>query len=517
MDREIADTSREPDWLPGCYLNLAIESGEALPSYLLRLAEANGYAGIGPLLRATGLWTNAGGYSFRLRLRGDLLAAVGRMAVGDANHLRSHVAREMEARTYQSHGTLIDCDVPLSDSAQVCPQCLGEEGFVRQEFELAPVTVCPTHQAMLLDICQSCATALTWERPSLLHCGHCGADLRLQSTEQADPLVCEVASDFAALAPFRMVAHSGQPLTETWDMMFLVFKALALPGSVVAAGRPPQNVVRSLPVQERHAIAEQLARVRRHGSYFLMELQWRALADLAPLTAIPRPHVVEHCALEFLTTAWLPRELAEAMCSPEHPLPPEPSGAARFHGRPPALYSDRQVLGFLAIDLATLDGLLARGILHRPIEEHGYDIDELLAAQDFLSKGLLTLAELSSYVGVPLDWEDLGRSPLIKTWNPKNAADRRVAVDDLLLIQKRLTEYCDASFEDGGAVTIGEIARGAEHSFQVVSEVVIRACHGELGRIGWRHPFDWACIVLPRKEAEKRGSGEKAQDATSGK
>lgn len=490
------------NWIPGCYRNLPIAAGESLPCYLLRLAEANGYAGIQPLLRATGLWTSKNSYSFKLRARPDLLAAIGRMAVGDPHHLDSHGAKELKGQTYLFHNLRIDGDALLHDRTQVCPQCLAEDGLVKEELELGLVTACSRHHTRLIDACQVCGHPLRWTRTSLMYCGKCGADLRLQPGETVDPEVCEVAEDFAALAPFRMAGHSGEVLTVEWDMMFRTFKALALPGSAVAAGKWPKKLVQLLPVNERHAIAEQLARVRRNGTYFLVGVRWNALPALAPLTAVPRPHVPERCAMHVLTEAWLPDELAEAICSPERPLPPELSGADLFHGRPPTLRTQEEVLAFLATDMGTFDGLLAREILTLPTDEdYGYDIDEVLAAQTFLYKGLLTLPELSSIVGVPLDWDDLTHSTLIRPWNPRNPADMRVAVDDLLVIQKRLTENWTPGFQVSETVSLRELAGETDRPFQVVSEIVIRACRGELSAFGWSRPFDWASIMITKHDA----------------
>lgn len=492
------------NWIPGCYRNLPIAAGESLPGYLLRLAEANGYAGIQPLLRATGLWTSKNGYSFKLRARPDLLAAIGRMAVGDPHHLDSHGAKELKGQTYLFHSLLVDGDALLPERTQVCPQCLVEDGFVKEELELGPVTACSRHHSRLIDACPACGYPLRWTRTSLMHCGKCGTDLRLLPGEPVDPEICEVAEDFAALAPFRAAGHNGEVLTVEWDIMFRIFKALALPGSAVAAGKWPKKLVQLLPVHERHAIAEQLARVRRNGTYFLAGLRWNALPALAPLTAVPRPHVPERCAMHVLTEAWLPDELAEAICSPERPLPPELSGAEVFHGRPPTLRTQEEVLAFLATDMGTFDGLLAREILTLPTDEDlGYDIDDVLAAQTFLYKGLLTLPELSSIVGVPLDWDDLTHSTLIRPWNPRNSADMRVAVDDLLVIQKRLTENWTPGFDAGQGVRLGDLAGRAARPFQVVSDVVVRACRGELSAFGWARPFDWASIVLCEHDAEE--------------
>jgi hypothetical protein len=48
----------------------------------------------------------------------------------------------------------------------------------------------------------------------------------------------------------------------------------------------------------------------------------------------------------------------------------------------PSLQTVNQVMSFLATDWETVEGLFARDVLSKPIDnEHGYDIDELLRTQ----------------------------------------------------------------------------------------------------------------------------------------
>lgn len=491
------------DWLPGCYRNLPIKTGESLPGYLLRLAEANGYAGIRHLLLATDLWESTSGYSFRLRTRPELLTTLGRMAIGDPRHLENHDAKELKkSAAFIFRGCTIDTDAILHDRAQVCPLCLGEDGIVKEEFELATVTVCSTHRVQLIDECPACRHPLDWKRSHLMACERCGADFRSNTVIAVDAQVCEVADDFAALAPFRIAGLNGKTETEEWDMMFRVFKALALSDSDWASMKWPKWVVQLLPVNARHEIVKQLAQVRQSGSYLLSGLQGKVQSALAPLTAIPRPFVLENCALKLLTDAWLPRELAEALCSTQ-PVPREISGAELFHGRPPSLRTPEEMLLFLATDWKTVQGLIARKILGELIDSDlGYDIDELLAAQQFLHTGALTLSELAIVVGVPLDWEDLVHSSLIRPWNPRNPSDMRVAVDDVLLIQQRLTENWSANGRPDRAIKLRDIAMRTERPFQTVSEAVMLASRGELGPYGWTPPYDWGSLMFTEDEGK---------------
>lgn len=504
----------ERDWLPGCYRNLPCRPGEALPGYLLRLAEANGYESIAALLRAAG--TNIRGlntgYTSKLRTDAEALAAIGRMAVGDPGHLSGHAATPLDGPALFLRECRVDSDAMLHERTQVCPQCLAEDGYIREELELAPVTVCSTHKVVLVDECPDCGHSLDWKRSSLIACGHCGADLRMVTPTPAGADVCEVADDFAALAPFRLVTHSGEPVTDMWDLMFRVFKALALPDADWASTIWPKQVVQLMSVKSRHEIVKLLARARRGGSYFLTELQEKAWSALTPMTAIPRPFLVEQCAVLLLESeGGITREYAEAMCS-SRPLPQAARGAEIFSGRPPSLQTVDEVMSFLATDWETLEGLFARGVLSKPIDnEHGYDIDELLATQRFLHLGVLTLPEISAIVGAPLDWDDLIHSNFLRPWNPKNPSDLRVAVGEVVSIQMELTAKWTANHRPGNGILLRDVAMRTERPFQVVSEAVVLALRGDLNPFGWALPFDWGSLMISEQDGRRLSEMFRAQ------
>lgn len=496
----------EPGWLPGCYRNLPCRPDEALPGYLLRLAEANGYESIAALLRAAGINIRGlnTGYSSKLRTDAEALAALGRMAVGDPGHLSGHAATPLDGPALFMRECRVDSDAMLHERAQVCPHCLAEDGYIREELELAPVTVCSTHKVLLVDECPDCGHPLDWKRSNLMACGHCGADLRMAPPTPVGADVCEVADDFAALAPFRLVTHSGEPVADMWDLMFRIFKALALPDADWASTVWPKRVVQLLSVKARHEIVKQLAQARQGGSYFLTELQEKAWSALTPMTAIPRPFVVEQCAVLLLESeGGITRQYAEAMCS-SRPLPHAARGSEIFSGRPPSLQTVSEVMSFLACDWETVEGLFTREVLSKPIEiEHGYDIDELLAAQSFLHLGVFTLAEITAIIGVPLDWDDLIHSNFLRPWNPKNPADLRVAVGEVVSIQMELAAKWAANGRPSSGFLLRDYAVRAERPFQVVSEAVVLALRGNLNPFGWGPPFDWGGLRISQVDMER--------------
>lgn len=88
----------------------------------------------------------------------------------------------------------------------VCPCCLGEQVYLRQHWEHAFITACPTHGCLLMEKCPGCCTWLSSEREHIELCP-CGQDLRATTTEQAGPLHLWLSAqlcgeDSAAMRPF---------------------------------------------------------------------------------------------------------------------------------------------------------------------------------------------------------------------------------------------------------------------------------------------------------------------------
>lgn len=123
------------DFLPGCYANLPIRSGESLPGYLLRLAEANGYHGIRGLLSALPDPPDRRlAISLReLRTSEPLLRDLGRMSVGDGQHLLQFLCSGSNEYGSIWHGVLVNHDAWLEPAAQLCPQCLADVPILQEE------------------------------------------------------------------------------------------------------------------------------------------------------------------------------------------------------------------------------------------------------------------------------------------------------------------------------------------------------------------------------------------------
>lgn len=68
---------------------------------------------------------------------------------------------------------------------RVCVECLNETPYHRAVWDFAPMTSCPAHNSLLIDICPACNQQLAWNRCSITKC-QCGSDLLQLSPTKLD-------------------------------------------------------------------------------------------------------------------------------------------------------------------------------------------------------------------------------------------------------------------------------------------------------------------------------------------
>jgi hypothetical protein len=493
-------------YVPGCFRNFTCFAGESFAGYLLRLAEANGYAGIGGILLAAGLPTSRKlqGDLLNVRANGSQLSRLARMAVGQTDHLSGFQIKLFRASSLSADNTVdaawidecrVSRDALMSDIASICGACLAECGFARQEWDLGPITVCTRHQVMLCDRCYACAAPITWNRHVLTACDACGGDLRQWGGEKVGSLVCEAASDFEALAPFRILDAGDTEHIIQWDEMFLVFKSLLVPDEERVLGLWPDELVSIASCKARHQAFDRLASTLSSRRYRLADLANLARRALAPLQAIPRPLIVERQFLRYLEAdAGLSRPIAAALSGiPDRAAPP--IAAELYGGLPPCIRNYAELGAFLVVSPETVDRLVSMRIVNQPSPtDLGYDADSVLEARRFLQDGLLTLDELRSVVGVEVQADDLGDAGLLPRWNPREKSDLRVRIDLVIDLQARLAEQ----WHKGGARLDGEpllaLAANSVRPFRTIAASVELILSRTVALAGWSEPFTWAAL-----------------------
>jgi hypothetical protein len=196
-------------------------------AYILRLTQANHYTSPWRVLSLAGY---PQGEMFRPTLdpkrlgarlgpHGNKLASMALVRDG-ANGQRSFVIGTQPIGRSLTHSPY------RLDRPAICPQCVVQDRFGRQSWDLAAISVCPRHGRRLLQVCEACSKPLTWFRRSLLRCA-CGANLARQTGAEAGAAEVELA----AMLERRV---DGGPATEMTSTTGLPLGALnALPFDVL--------------------------------------------------------------------------------------------------------------------------------------------------------------------------------------------------------------------------------------------------------------------------------------------
>ena len=398
------------------------------------------------------------------------------------------------------HERRVDVDALLPFRAPVCPQCIGDFGYLREEWELAPVTVCAVHGCLLIDQCTACHVALRWDRPQIAFCGECRADLRTIPTEPASDAAREVSADFQSLAPFRVVDSGGRAHVVDWDEMFRAFKALLLPNWTWAQRKFPALHVAQTATVARHAVSERLAGTWSNARYDISQLQSKVRRALAPLRAPSLGNALEEVATHFLETeVGLSRELAVSIAGLDD------QGTARtavqvFRGSPPVIRSTQDLAGILNATKTEIAQLIGLNVIRpRLFPDMGYDADDILRAGKYL-RSLLNADALSALVGVSVTKGDLQAQNLFPRWNPRDRNDDRVARETVIELQLALAAQWHRAESPLEPITLRPLSEASDRPLELITTAVKDITMGTITRFAWTPPFTWCDLVLDRTD-----------------
>ena len=156
-------------------------SDESLMGFILRLTEKNGYDTPAWILQLGGLsHSQSKKYTFVLGPPDNLerlsrLTGVGLPELATLFH--PPTGSPDPSRDILFFGLPVPKFYISAGSSKVCPDCLRESAYRRKVWDLAAVTVCPTHSVMLLDECPRCSRPIRWTRKSVCGCP-CDFDFR---------------------------------------------------------------------------------------------------------------------------------------------------------------------------------------------------------------------------------------------------------------------------------------------------------------------------------------------------
>lgn len=272
---------------------------ESLRDFVIRLDEVNGYVEHRVVQR---LLTERTGQALPTTTRivsNDLaLAALEVLADQPSGTLRQDLWRPMESAAgpyFYVRGAPIPQDALMMGHAQVCPLCLDEHGYGREDWELSAVVVCTRHRVALVDTCPTCGRRIALQRPGVCVCAGCSGDLRLAKVTSVDDSEVRLADFVAALAPYRLKVGSESVLDPAESLFALcrVMHVEPVKATKAAAGTVRFN---RLSIGERRTAARLVATAIDSNCIDATKLHAELLRRVGHLS----PYVGEGVAMESL-------------------------------------------------------------------------------------------------------------------------------------------------------------------------------------------------------------------------
>lgn len=217
------------------FIRPAAKQNESLLGYLMRLAEENVFDSPLSLVRFAELAHTNDKSSIN-----DFIKAIasGQLNIKKLAAATEEPQSELEMKCYRLLEKGLDAypDFHLFLNAQVpanfirfnyprfCPECMRIDPYHRFYWDYVPLTACPIHKKLLLDVCPNCHKQITWSRSTISKCSGCDYDLFQDSgidvpEEQMDHIYliakvfrkCDATrhklASFALLQSFQSIAN----------------------------------------------------------------------------------------------------------------------------------------------------------------------------------------------------------------------------------------------------------------------------------------------------------------------
>lgn len=211
---------------------------ESPRGYVIRLTEENGYSSQSAILSLVGerdsTYVVTVGWNFE-----KLRAILGkRSALAFPKDFGYRVRGSGVRQTARLSGHRLHARHLGLLKARVCPECVGELGYIPSAWDLKAFVACPFHGRMLLKQCSVCGARIKYERARLssCRCGHSFADMESESAPPEllglmEVLWAKTYGDEGALCVARAI---GLPVEELLNMdLDLICRTVVTLASVV--------------------------------------------------------------------------------------------------------------------------------------------------------------------------------------------------------------------------------------------------------------------------------------------
>lgn len=187
-------------------IRIAPNASEPLTANLLRLAEANGFRNIRPLLslgRLPGSFaTEPCDFSQLAKLCGCEPGQYSSTALWSGCP---------DSQTFQINGHEIGRNLVSVSTQRICCECLSTGASYQALWDTYGVVCCPTHGCFLTDTCSSCGEVSTWLRRGISRC-RCGQSFATPSALPS-PRLLSISEALTALKDGRALDPTAMPFT----------------------------------------------------------------------------------------------------------------------------------------------------------------------------------------------------------------------------------------------------------------------------------------------------------------
>lgn len=320
-----------------------------------------------------------------------------------------------------AHLNLRGVELPLAawmlEKVQMCPSCLAERGYMDYDADFSHVPVCTIHQCALQDSCPQCGETLATRTTHIVGCGKCGYDFRRTKPHGISPEVVALAEAILRFQPLPFHSVHGEMGLSPIE----VFRLVEI-GAMTEAPEPIHDLNSQWFNQpnwrQRLSHLERLSRAFVDGRLdveMVREILLRPFRFLGPF---------EQNRAAF----WKLRELAtgEELGGDANRMLLH--GEAGFESHFAAYRMGRSLQeAMTAHEAAAVVGVTEHEFhalkkhlyLSEPLEDEGYDGDELLYAREFAETAMEAEA-LDEAFGIPGMTQLLHQAALLNSWRPSD-------------------------------------------------------------------------------------------------
>lgn len=301
---------------PRLLLRTAIQEGESLKGYLMRLALLNGYRNLGWLLYAAGV--HPATLDQGTAPLDGLAAMTGRdVCELEAIYWPASVIHRSRPSQHRLTHTTIPAWLLNVRHPRICPHCIREGRPPQRTWEIAWASCCPRHGIYLVNRCGRCTKPISWNRPWLHRCD-CGFGLPALPASKASP--AEIA--LSALLGERFASDPATGSYQALPAWFYTLPSSELPSFLlklsaleIGSKAPQQLSSMCLDVDAAKSLTLWLADLLSKWPASIFTHLDQAMASLNEATKFQGQSVRIRDAVQGLLTADAPAETRKTLAA----------------------------------------------------------------------------------------------------------------------------------------------------------------------------------------------------------